>query len=150
MLSKAWRKVRLQREDYCHKVTTDLARRFERIVFEKLDIQSMVKGRRNSKLSRQIYNATWYKLTQLAAYKAEVPKVNPSNTTQECSKCSWRPEKKIGLEVRVYECGNCGLVMNRDLNAAINILHRDTKTGSERTLAEKMKASSMKHEAHIP
>lgn len=50
-----WRKVRLQREDYCHKVTTALAKRFRTIVFEKLSIGYMVK---NHKVARSIIDAT--------------------------------------------------------------------------------------------
>jgi putative transposase len=68
LLEKAWRKVGLQREDYCQKVTTDLAKRFQTLVFEKLKISSMVK----SSLAHQIYDASWYKLRQLADYKSEV------------------------------------------------------------------------------
>jgi putative transposase len=45
-LSKAWRKVRLQRDDYCQKVTTNLAKRFQTIIFEKLSISKMVKNHR--------------------------------------------------------------------------------------------------------
>ena len=145
-LAKAWRKVRLQREDYCQKVTTKLAKRFQTIVFEKLSIDKMVK---NHRLADKILDATWYKLRQLAAYKAEVVIVDPSNTTQRCSRCGLIPEKKIGLDVRIYNCNGCGLVIDRDHNAALNIL----KMGSERTHVEKKpllkQASLMKHEAHM-
>ena len=59
------------------------------------------------------------------------------------------PEKKIGLDVRIYNCNGCDLVIDRDHNAALNIL----KMGSERTHVEKKplrkQASSMKHEAHM-
>jgi transposase len=61
------------------------------------------------------------------------------------------PEKRIGLDVRTYECGSCGLIIDRDHNAALNIL----KLGLEGTLVEKepllaqnKQATSMKHEAH--
>ncbi|MGC2569867.1 MAG: transposase [Candidatus Nitrosopolaris sp.] len=145
-LAKAWRKVRLQREDYCHKVTTRLAKRFQTIVFEKLSIHKMVK---NHRLADKILDATWYKLRQLAAYKAEVVTVDPSNTTQRCSRCGLIPEKKIRLDVRIYNCNGCDLVIDRDHNAALNIL----KMGSERTHVEKKplrkQASLMKRKAHM-
>jgi putative transposase len=149
-LAKAWRKVRLQREDYCQKVTTNLAKRFGKIVFEKLSIPKMVK---NHKLAGKILDATWHKLRQLAAYKAEVITVDPSNTTQRCCCCGLIPEKRIGPDVRIYECSNCGLKIDRDHNAALNIL----KLGSERTLVERepllvknrQASTSMKHKAHI-
>jgi Probable transposase len=61
-LAKLWRKVRLQREDYCHKVTTDLTKRYRTLIFEKLSISNMVK---NHNLATSILDATWYKIKQL-------------------------------------------------------------------------------------
>jgi putative transposase len=122
-LAKSWRKVRLQRDDYCQKITTSLAKRFGKIVFEKLSIDKMVK---NHNLAQSI-------LGQLAACKAEVIIVDPSNTTQRCSCCGSMPEKKIDLKVRVYKCSSCGLVLNRDYNAALEILRK----GLEQTHMEK-------------
>jgi putative transposase len=54
----------------------------------------------------------------------EVEYVNPRNTTKTCSNCG--NIREIGLGIRTYECGQCGLVMDRDLNASINILNRAT------------------------
>lgn len=121
--------MRLQREDYYQKVTTDLARRFQTLVFEKLKISNMVK----SHLAYQIYNASWYKLRQLADYKSEVVLIEPSYTTQRCSRCDKIPEQKIGLDVRIYNCDGCGFIIDRDHNAARNI-----KLSSERALVEKL------------
>ncbi|MGC2574641.1 MAG: transposase [Candidatus Nitrosopolaris sp.] len=121
--AKKWRKVRLQRDDYCQKVTTKLAKRFQTIKFEKLNISNMVKG----KLAKAIYDATWYKLRQLADYKSEVVLVDHRNTTQKCSQCGSLPSQKLPLSVRKYKCERCGLMIDRDHNAAINI-----KMGSER------------------
>jgi putative transposase len=130
-LAKSWRKVRLQRDDYCQKITTSLAKRFGKIVFEKLSIDKMV---RNHNLAQSILDSTWYKIRQLAACKAEVIIVDPSNTTQRCSCCGSMPEKKIDLKVRVYKCSSCGLVLNRDHNAALEILRK----GLEQTHMEKL------------
>ena len=114
----------------------------------------MVKSHR---LAGKILDATWYKLRQMTAYKAEVVTVDPSNTTQRCSSCGLIPEKRIEFDVRIYECSNCGLIIERDHNAALNIL----KLGSEGALVEKepllvedrlsknKQVTSMKHEAHI-
>jgi putative transposase len=88
---------------------------------------------KNHKLAGKILDATWHKLRQLAAYKAEVITIDPNNTTQRCSRCGVIPEKTIEPDVRIYECSNCGLILDRDHNAALNIL----KLGSERTLVEK-------------
>ena len=87
---------------------------------------------KNHKLAGSILDSTWYRIRQLAAYKAEVILVDPKNTTQRCSKCGLLPEKKIDLKTRIYEC-RCGLVLNRDHNSALEIL----RLGSERTHIEK-------------
>jgi putative transposase len=102
----------------------------QKYAFEKLSISKMVK---NHKLAGKILDATWYKLRQLAAYKAEVVTVDPSNTTQRCSSCGFIPEKRVGLDVRTYNCDSCGLIIDRGHNSAANIL----KLGSEGTLVEK-------------
>ncbi|AFU59454.1 putative transposase [Candidatus Nitrososphaera gargensis Ga9.2] len=48
--------------------------------------------------------------------------VNPNGTSQKCSRCGVVAEKKLGLDVRMFECYSCGMVIDRDLNAAKNIL----------------------------
>jgi putative transposase len=63
----------------------------------------------------------------MIAYKAEsaggrVIQVNPRNTSQNCSRCGERVEKT--LSDRMHECPYCGIMMDRDLNAALNILAR--------------------------
>src|SRR5215469_3108661 len=118
-------------DDYCQKITTSLAKRFGKIVFEKLSIDNMVK---NHNLAQSILDSTWYRIRQLAACKAEVIIIDPSDTTQRCSCCGSMPEKKIDLKVRVYKCSSCGLVLNRDHNAALEILRK----GLEQTHIEKL------------
>jgi transposase len=51
------------------------------------------------KVAQHIYDATWYQLRRLAAYKAEVVLVNPGFTTQACSKCGFILDEKIGLDM---------------------------------------------------
>lgn len=131
-LAKAWRTVRNQRTDYTHKVSKDLAERYDTIVFEKLNISNMV---RNHNLAAAIMDATWSKLRSLTAYKAErnggqVLLVNPSGTSQKCSGCGAVVQKD--LYVRTHECPDCGLVLDRDHNAAKNIL----KLGLEQARVE--------------
>jgi putative transposase len=152
-LAKAWRKVRHQRLDYCHKESTKLASRYDTIVFEDLRITNMVK---NHRLASAILDATWGKLRRFSAYKVErrggrCLVVNPSGTSQKCSGCGQVVPKD--LHVRMHECPSCGLVLDRDHNAALNIL----KLGLEQALAEKQpllvrqrisKFASRKQEAH--
>ena len=122
LLAKAWQKVRNQRLDTAHKVSTNLASQYPVIVFEDLKIPNMVK---NHNLASAIMDASWGQLRRLTAYKAErrggrVILVNPSGTSQKCSGCGVMVPK--GLEERTHSCPNCDLVLDRDVNAARNIL----------------------------
>jgi len=154
-LAKAWRKIRRCRDDFVHKTSRILADEYTMIVFEKLNIANMVK---NHSLAQAIMDATWGKLRLYTAYKVErrggqVIVVNPSGTSQKCSRCGTVAEEKLDLSVRIFECHSCGLVIDRDLNAARNIL----KLGLEQAHAEKQpilvrqrigKFASRKQEAH--
>jgi putative transposase len=81
------------------------------------------------KFGKQINDAGWGMLVHMLCYKAEgagckVVFVNPEGTTQQCSRCEMVVPKK--LWERVHSCLNCGLTVDRDLNAAVNILKRGT------------------------
>jgi putative transposase len=134
-LAKAWCKVRRCRDDFVHKTSRMLADEgYTLVVFEKLNITNMVK---NHNLAQAIMDATWGKLRQMTAYKVErrggqVILVNPSGTSQKCSRCGGVAKEKLDLDVRTFECHRCGLVIDRDLNAALNIL----KLGLEQAHAE--------------
>ncbi len=130
-LGKTWRKVRNQRLDHCHKVSHHIAKNHSTIVFEDLHIPKMVK---NHNLAGAIMDAAWGQLRTLTAYKAErnggrVILVNPRGTSQECSRCHRVVPKD--LSTRVHRC-QCGLVLDRDVNAANIVLQR----GLERAHAE--------------
>ncbi|MCI0562227.1 MAG: transposase, partial [Nitrososphaera sp.] len=154
-LAKAWRKVRRCRDDFVHKTSNSLDKEgYTLIVFEKLNITNMVK---NHSLAQAIMDAAWGKLREYTAYKVErrggqVIVVNPNGTSQKCSRCRAVAKEKLDLDVRIFECHSCGLVIDRDVNAAINILN----LGLEQALAEKQpllvkrisKFASMKQEAH--
>jgi putative transposase len=131
-LGKAWRKVRRQRDDFAHKLSFKLAKENGIVVFEELKINRMV---RSHNLASAILDSTWGKLRQLTAYKAErrggrVVLVNPSGTSQKCSRCGDVVPKS--LSERVHQCMKCGLTLDRDINAARNIL----KAGLEQSHAE--------------
>jgi putative transposase len=111
-----------QRRDYLHKVANSLVAEFDLIAIEDLSLAFM---NRNKHLSRSSHDASLGLLRQLLQYKAEeagveVIAVNPSNTTQMCSGCGKLVPKT--LSVRVHECPDCGLMLDRDVNAARNIL----------------------------
>jgi putative transposase len=90
---------------------------------------------KNHSLASAIMDSTWGKLRLLAAYKAElrggrVILVNPSGTSQKCSGCDEIVPKD--LSTRKHMCPRCGLVIDRDVNAARNIL----KLGLEQARVE--------------
>ena len=152
-LAKTWRRVGRSRDDFEHKASKKLADKYDTIVFEKLNINNMVK---NHNLAAAIMDATWGKLRQMTAYKVErrggqVIIVNPSGTSQKCSGCGVVVPKD--LSVRKHECPSCKLVLDRDHNAAMNIL----KLGLEQAHVEKQpllvkqisKFASVKQEARV-
>ncbi len=121
-LARAWRRVRNQRLDLAHKVSASLASEYSTIVFEDLKIPNMMK---NHNLASAIMDATWGQLRRLTVYKAErrgglAIFVNPSGTSQKCSGCGKMVPK--GLDERTHSCPSCNLVLDRDVNAARNIL----------------------------
>jgi putative transposase len=92
---------------------------------------------KNHKLAKSISDASWSKFIEYTSCKAEsagkkVILVNPQNTSQICSGCGNTAKKS--LSVRTHKC-LCGLVLNRDINAAINILRLGTSPGGATAVA---------------
>ncbi len=144
IVGRAHRKIRNQRKDFNHKTSRILVNTYDKIVFEKLQIQNMVK---NKYLSKSISDAGWYQLIEMTKYKAGwagkvIELVNPHNTSQICSKCGEHVKKS--LSVRVHKCPKCGLVLDRDHNAAINILNKVGRDTPELTSVEMINRSSLK------
>lgn len=131
-VARMHRKIRRQRDDFLHKTSHGLAEKYGTIVFEKLNVAGMVK---NHSLAKHITDAAWSRLITFTTYKASraggcVEEVDPRRTSQECSGCGEIVPKT--LADRIHCCPHCGLVMDRDENAAINILGRNAvgTTGS--------------------
>ena len=96
------------------------------VVAEALTTANMVK---NKNLSKSLYDAAWTTLFKCCASIAErdglhFHQVDPSHTSQTCSCCGQKSPKKLTLRDRRFQCGYCGLDMDRDHNAARNILYR--------------------------
>jgi len=123
-LRRVHAKVSNQRRDFVHKASRDLVSKFGLVGAEDLRIGNMVRNRR---LSRSISDAGWGMFLEAARYKAEEAgcvfvSVDPRGTSQDCSGCGRKVPK--GLSVRWHECPHCGLSLDRDHNAARNILFR--------------------------
>ena len=121
-------KIANSRADFLHKKTTELVNSYSLIALEKLASQELAgKEAFGHKLGKSVNDAGWGTFANMISYKAEeagckVVFVDPTNTTKMCNIC--RHLKDMPLDVRVYECPHCNLVMDRDLNSAINILAR--------------------------
>lgn len=113
-----------RRRDFAHKLARKLVDEYQFIAFEDLNTNGMLK---NHCLAKSIADVAWGQLIQFTQGKAEeaartVVLVDPRNTSQLCSGCGIIVSKT--LSVRVHKCPHCGLVMDRDQNAALNILAR--------------------------
>jgi putative transposase len=112
------------RADALHKSTTDLTRRYETVVVEDLNVTGMT---RNRKLGRAVADQGFGLVRQQLAYKTTwnggtlvvADRWFPSSKT--CSACGGR-KPSLTLAERIFRCDGCGLVMDRDVNAARNLL----------------------------
>lgn len=121
-LASVHEKIANQRKDIAHKTARYLVNNYDLIAHEDLQIKNMVK---NHHLAKSIQDSGWGMFFDILAYKAEeagkqVVKVNPHNTSQICSGCGHIVKKT--LAVRIHKCPHCGLELDRDINAARNIL----------------------------
>ena len=121
-------KVANQRKDYLHKLTTTLVKQYDVIVIEDLKAKNLQK---NHCLAKAIANASWYQFRTMLAYKCawygkRLMVVKPNYTSQICSHCGYHSGPKP-LQIREWTCQNCGAHHDRDINAAVNILHQGLK-----------------------
>lgn len=129
LVRKAQTRVRNQRLDYARKAASDLVGRFDLIAFEDLNIRGLMM----TPMSKSIHDAGWRVLLHAIACKAEsagkhAVAVDPRGTSQECSACGTKVPKD--LSERIHRCA-CGLVLDRDHNAALNILARGRRAVTE-------------------
>lgn len=122
-IQKRHNKVKNKRKDFCHKLSRQIVNKYSKIFVEDLAINLMKEDMKY--LSKSIGDASWNLFINNLIYKAEdagrqIKLVNPAYTSQDCSDCSYRVKKK--LSDRTHNCPNCGLKIDRDLNAAKNIL----------------------------
>jgi putative transposase len=123
-LAKGYLKVQRQREDFARKTANTLVTSCDLIAYEDLQIHNLVK---NHKLAKSIHDAAWGQFLRWVKSYAlmhgiAVVAVPPHYTSQDCSGCGERVQKT--LSTRTHVCPTCGLVLDRDENAAVNILAR--------------------------
>ncbi len=109
-----------RRKDFIHKLSTQYANKYDVIFLERLRVNNMVK---NHSLAMSIMDAAWSKFKGMIEYKSKVMiEVEPINSTINCSRCGSKIPKS--LTVRTHRCNVCGLVLDRDYNASLNILKK--------------------------
>jgi putative transposase len=122
-ISRIHQRIGRKREIFHYSVAHQLVKKYDLIAVEDLNI----KGLARTRLAKSIYDVAWGKfLTILEAVAlrcgVHFVKVSPHNTTVDCSRCSTKVPKT--LSVRLHECPKCNLEMDRDENAANNVLHK--------------------------
>ena len=126
-LQNEWKNITNQSNDFMHKLSDKLVHGgYTSFAVEALHIDNMLK---NHRLAQSIQNASWNRFKGFLSYKAEsagmkVYEVDARNTSKECSDCG--SIKEMPLSQREYICDRCGLRLDRDINASINILKRAT------------------------
>ena len=123
-LQRQYEHISNSRKDYLNKLANSLIIQYDFIAIENLQINRIV---HNHHLSKSILDAGWGYLKQRLVDKAaeagrQIILINPSYTSKTCSSCGALFEN-LSLADRWVEC-SCGLSMDRDINAAINILNR--------------------------
>jgi putative transposase len=119
-------RIKNRRSDFAHKQSQQLINNYQIICFEDLDIEDM-QHHGNKRINKSIAEVAWAQFVKMTTGKAEeagrwVIKVDPRHTTQLCSGCGSMVKKDVSI--RSNHCSHCGLILDRDHNAALNILAR--------------------------
>lgn len=147
-VQKVYKNIRNTRNNFQHKLTHDMITKYDGFVFEDLNVFGMLKNRC---LAKSISDVGWYDFKRKIKYKSlwnfkyfvEIDRFDP--TSKICSSCGWKNED-LTLKDRTFKCKSCGNIIDRDLNASINIRNyglnilRDTEECDSltvRTLGEK-------------
>jgi putative transposase len=133
-LAKLHEKIKNQKQDFLHNITTKIINENQVIILEDLNVSGMLKNHNLAKsiqelglgeLRRQLeYKSLWYNRDIIF-----VDRWFPSSKT--CSCCGWK-NKSLSLKDREFICEDCGVVIDRDLNASINILNEGLRIYKEK------------------
>jgi len=120
LVAKTHEKVRNQRKDFHFKTVNQLIKKYDTIFIEKMNLWNT-----HRTLNRSMRDVAWFKFFNILRWKAEeavtrrIIEVPARDTSRLCSQCGARVPKD--LSVRVHSCTHCGLTIDRDHNAALNI-----------------------------
>jgi putative transposase len=135
LAKKIHSKIANSRRDYLHKESTKIVNRFDHIVVGNVNSAKLTQTR----MAKSVHDVGWSTFRQMLSYKAiahgaSYEEVSECNTTRVCSSCgsATGPKGVADLGIRQWVCCDCGVVHDRDVNSALNILARS----GHRTLAE--------------
>jgi transposase, IS605 OrfB family, central region len=122
-LQRKYRKLRNMREDFLDKVSTAIAKQYDTIIMEDLNVQGLM---RNHRVSKSLTDVSFYAFRQKLEWKAAkygknlvlIGRFDPSSKL--CSNCG-NIKHDLRLSDRIYHCEVCGLIIDRDYNASKNI-----------------------------
>jgi len=124
-LQRLHSKIANQRKDFLHKLSTKLIHENQVICLEDLNVKGMIQ---NHKLAKAIWEVWWWMFVTFLTYKAEwygrkviiIDRYFPSSKTCHCC---WYVKEELKLSERKYQCESCWAELDRDINAAKNILN---------------------------
>jgi len=119
-LSLLHHKIGNVRRDFLHKESAKLAKAYNTVYVEDLNIRGMVK---NKNLSKHILDCGWGAFRTMLEYKTNVVKVSPKYTSQTCNECGVK-DAKSRISQSEFVCTSCGHISNADVNAAKNIMSK--------------------------
>jgi putative transposase len=118
LLARLHERIENKRKNFLHNLSTEYDRRYDLIFVERLKVSNMA---RNPRFARKILDSSWYTFRFMLKYKANrMVEVCPEYTSINCSRCDNAVQKS--LTMRNHICPKCGLKLDRDYNAALNIL----------------------------
>jgi len=146
-----YRKVRRQRADFLHNLSSHYAKSHGTVVIEDLKVSNMTRSARGTKekpgkgvrakagLNREILNVGWYELRRQLTYKCEwygskLIVVDPKYTSQACQQCGCIDRRSRATQM-LFICVECGFIDHADVNAAKNILDRGIGPAGATTVA---------------
>ena len=151
-VAKLHEKVSWQRQDWLHKLSYDLAQKYQYVIVEDINLQSMAQMHHGKAVGDQGFGM----LRNMIAYKTTLVKVSAKNTSKTCHTCGY-VNPKVVLGVEKWKCPVCSSEHDRYINAALNILNKGVTSQSivGRERAESTNAcgeprSSMKQEVSNP
>ena len=124
-VAKIHEKIANQRKDYLHKISSYITNENQVIVIEDLKVSNMMS---NHKLAKAIGEVSWYEFRIMLEYKCKWKGrqliIAPTNyaSSQLCSNCGNKSQQTKDLSCRTYVCEKCGMILDRDINASINLL----------------------------